>query len=211
MSIDKITDHAALALGRLPNRFALASQFRDLIELVGDRHQEIEDMLVNLLEKRSLSNAVGQQLDRAGQILNVGREIGESDSAYRSRLFSATAQLEKSGEVESIIEVFNFLYSPVSTVYDEIYPAAFVLTAHLATDAEDPETDQYNYVAIQSIKAGGVDFYITIAPDSNYLYLSDVSEVDINGDGPIDADSGLGDESLLEGGMLSRTSFPDPG
>jgi len=207
MSIEKITDHASLALDRLPNRFALATQFRNLIELIGDRHQVIEDTLVDLLELRSLSSATGKQLDNAGQILNVDREIGETDSAYRSRLFSATAQLEKSGEVESILDVFEFLYAPEAIIYEEIYPAAFVLTAHLLDDDQSSATDQYNHAAIQSIKAGGIDFYIAISPATDYLYLSDVSEVDINGDGPIDANHGLGDESLNEGGGLSRVLY----
>lgn len=207
MSIEKITNHPERALDRLPNRFSRSSQFRDLIELIGNRHQEIENTLVDLLELRGLSSANGKQLDNAGQILNVDRDVGENDASYRSRLFSATAQLEKSGEIESVIEVFGFLYSTTSVIYAEIYPAAFSLTAHVATDDEDPELDQYNYTAIQSVRAGGVDFHVTLSPQTDYLYLSDVSEVDANGDGPIDADHGLGDESLLEGGMLSRALF----
>lgn len=207
MSIEKITSHAERALNRLPNRFAQATQYRNLIELIGNRHQEIENTLVDLLELRSLSSASGKQLDYAGQILNVDRDIGENDASYRTRLFSATAQLKKSGEVESILDVFNFLYSPTATIYDEIYPAAFSLAAHVITDDEKTDTDQYNYEAIRNVKAGGVDFYITVAPDTGYFYLSDASEVDVNGDGPIDADHGLGDESLLEGGMLSRVLF----
>lgn len=207
MSIEKITNHAERALDRLPNRFSRASQFRDLIELIGNRHQEIEDTLVDLLELRSLSGASGKQLDNAGQILNVDRDVGEGDASYRSRLFSATAQLEKSGEIESVIEVFGFLYSPTAIIYSEIYPAAFSLTAHVVDDDEDPELDQYNYTAIQSVRAGGVDFHITLSPETDYLYLSDVSEVDANGDGPINAEHGLGDESLSEGGQLSRNLF----
>lgn len=207
MSIETITNHADQAKNRLPNRFSLAMQFQNLINLIGERTQELEAILFNLFEQRAISTATGKQLDKAGEILNVARNLGELDDEYRSRLYSSTGQLEKSGEVESVIDVFDFLYTPTLLIYNELYPAAFSITGHLFTDPELSEIDQYNYKAINAVKSGGIDFDIILSPDTEYFYLSDVSEVDVNGDGPIDSLHGLGDESLTEGGMLSRSLF----
>lgn len=192
MSIEKITNHTDQAKGRLPDRFALATQFRNLIDLMGGRTQELENMLFNLFEQRAISTATGKQLDKAGEILNLPRELGESDSAYRSRLYSATGQLEKSGEVESVIDIYDFLISPDMVMYKELYPAGFSLTALTDIDAEDRDEDRYNTEAMKAVKAGGVDMELIISPFTDSFELSDESETDINDDSPIDESHGLG-------------------
>lgn len=202
--ITQITDHSTRALNRLPDQFNGAANLRNLITIIGDRAQEIENVFIALLDERALSVAVGRQLDNIGTILDTARELGETDNAYRARLFAQTSQIEKSGELESVIEVFNFLTEPdAGSIVIEVYPAGLSLTAIKDTDAEDPVIDQQNRDAMEVVKAGGIRLFLQIA-ETDSFYFSDASEVDGSNNGPIDALHGLGDEVLTDGGSLAR-------
>lgn len=204
MTIEKITDHAEAAQARLPSQFAGATKLQALIGKIGERAQGIETVLFDLLNNRALSTATGLQLDNLGTILDTARTVGETDDSYRARLFSETSQLEKSGEPEHLIEVFNFLLTPDSMWYEELYPATVQLTAHDDTDPESAVIDADVREAMENAKAGGIEIILQMATSTDYFMLANVSETDINGNGPIDALHGLGDETLTEGGKLAR-------
>jgi len=204
MTISKITDHAVRAKRRLPRHFDGALNLQALIDITASRNQDVENILIDLLDKRALSTAKGKQLDNAGTVLNIKRIVGETNSAYRTRLYSGTSELGKSGEVEHLIEVFSLLTTPASIFYQEMYPATALLTAHTDTDPVDAFADEQVRAAMKNVKAGGVGLYLTYATATDYLSLSDKSETDVDGNGPIDPLHGLGDEILTEGGAISR-------
>jgi len=204
MSITKITDHAERAKNRLPEQFNGAANLLSLLDALGSRYQGMEDVIDDLTTNRKLSTATGLQLDNIGTILNTDRIIGELDNVYRSRIFAATSQLEKSGEVESLIELYYFLMNPVLVRFQEIYPAGVQLTAHTDTDPNDTETDILNRTAMGVVKSGGIEMLLYVAPENDDFYLSDVSEVDGSNNGPTDILHGLGDEALTDGGKLAR-------
>lgn len=204
MSLTRITDHATRAKDRLPDQFNGATNLLALLDALGSRYQGIEDVLYDLYANRTITNSTGKQLDNAATILNVVREVGELDNAFRARIFAATSQLEKSGEPESVIELYKFLLNPLLVRFQEIYPAGFQLTAHIDTDPNDPTTDTNNRAAMDVIKAGGVEMLLYVARENDDLYFSDASEVDGNNNGPIDILHGLGDEALIDGGKLAR-------
>jgi len=204
MTIKQITDHAAAAQARLPSQFIGATKLQALIGKIGERAQGIETVLFDLLNNRALSTATGLQLDNLGTILDTARTVGETDDSYRARLFSATSQLQKSGEPEHLIEIFNFLLNPDSMILQEIYPAGVQLTAHDDTDPESFTIDSDTREAMDNVKAAGIELILQMATTSDYFMMADESETDVNGDGPDDALHGLGDETLTEGGALAR-------
>lgn len=208
MTIPEINDHAEKIKERYP------AQFRDdgvrnvnlnkLIDIIGGRVQELETQLMKILNERHLSVAVGVQLDGIGEILDLDRELGEADEPYRARLVGRTGELAKSGEIESLIATFMPLTGAAAAWVAEYYPAGVMMIAHLDADAEDPDVDAAIVEQMNKVKAGGVDLILGFAEETTFLELSDESEADINNDGPQSADNGLGDESLTEGGGLSR-------
>lgn len=205
--ITEITDHAAQAQARLPSRYNKAAQFQALINLIAGRYQDLENVTFDLYLNRSLANAAGTQLDNLGTILNLSRKIGETDASYRARLYSETSELEKSGELESVITIFNFLMGvPITTAtfVQETYPAGLTLVAHNDADPQDAITDANNRTAMNVVKAGGIELILEVATESDYFYFSDISEVDANNNGPTDALHGFGDATLTEGGTLAR-------
>ena len=204
MTIEKITDHNVKAKDRLPRFLAGAVNFNALIDVASARTQDLETELFNLLDQRNLTDAIGLQLDGLGQILNLEREVGQSDTNYRQALIGETGQLALSGQIESLINVFNALTLAVSSDVVEFFPASVLLTAFYDGDTVDPIIDQSIIDAMDKVRAAGVNLDLRFAEETEYLELSDVSEIDVNGNGPTDAIHGLGDEALLEGGGLSR-------
>lgn len=203
--ITPITDHRERALARLPSQFNGAANLQALISLLGDRYQEIENVLQELFSYRALSTAYGKQLDNIGTILNLSRKLGETDSSYRARLFAETSELEKSGEIESLIEVFNLLLGVTpGTHVGELYPAGIQMTVHTDADPEDPVIDSQVVAAMDIVKAGGIKLYLQIASETDAFLFSDASEADVNGNGPIDALHGFGDFVLGDAGKLAR-------
>jgi len=204
MTIEQINDHAGKAKERLPRFLDGATNFNALIDIFSSRTQDLETELFNLLDQRNLSDAVGVQLDGLGQILNLEREVGQSDADYRQALIGETGQLALSGQIESLINVFNALTSAVTSDVVEFFPASVLLTAFFDGDLEDPNVDQSIIDAMDKVRAAGVNLDLRYAEETEYLELSDISEIDGSGNGPTDALHGLGDEALTEGGGLSR-------
>lgn len=204
MTIKQITDHAEKAKDRLPRFLNAATNFNALIDIAGSRTQDLETELFNLLDQRYLSVAVGAQLDGLGQILNHERTVGQSDSDYRAELIAETGKLALSGQIEPLISLFNTLSSAVDSDLVEFYPASVLLTAYYDADSEDPILDENIVKAMNEVKAAGVNLDLRFVEETEYLELSDISEIDGSGNGPIDALHGLGDEALGEGGGLSR-------
>ena len=207
MTIEQITDHAEKAKDRLPRFLDGATNFNALIDIMGVRTQGIETELFNLLDQRYLAIAVGAQLDGLGQILNLEREIGQSDSDYRFDLIAETGKLALSGQIESLILLFKTITFAVSLDLVEFYPASVLLTAFYDADEQDALLDSNIIEAMNEVKAAGVHLDLRFAEETEYLELSDVSEVDGSNNGPIDSIHGLGDEALLEGGGLSRSLY----
>lgn len=204
MTIEQITDHAEKAKERLPRFLDGAVNFNALVDIIGGRTQDLETQLFNLLDKRNLTDAAGVQLDGLGQILNLEREIGQSDESYRQALIGATGQLALSGQIESLINVFNALTGAVSSDVVEFYPASVLLTAFYDGDVVDPVVDQSIIEAMNKVKAAGVNLDLRFAEEISFFRLSDAADADVNGDSPLDPLHGFGDEVLTEGGGLSR-------
>jgi hypothetical protein len=204
MTIEEIDDHAEQIRDRYPDRYRTAANHQKLIDIFGSRFQELETQLFKILDERHLSVAVGVQLDGLGQILDLERELGESDESYRARLVGRTGELSKSGEMENLITSFLTLSQATSVFASDFYPAGVLLVALTDIDAEDPAIDQAIIDQMALVKAGGIKLILEFAPETDYYELSDVSEVDGSNNGPISSTNGLGDESLTEGGGLAR-------
>lgn len=196
--------HVEQALSRLPNQFINSVNFRDLVSLNAGRAQGINDELIKILNGRSINDAVGKQLDNLATVFNLTRIVGESDASFRARILAETAALSRSGEPEHIIETYIVLTEAVRVFYQESYPAGVQVTAHLTTDTLSTQEDTAIVNAMNNIRGGGIEIVLIIAPETDYLTMDDVANVDGSGNGTIDASEGLGSILDSEGGQLSR-------
>lgn len=200
----QITDHAGQALQRLPQHLQGKIKLEALVTLLSSSSQRLEDVLFELLNERAISTAAGAQLDLIGTILDLPRVPGQSDSDYRVALFGRAGQLGHSGTPEELIVSYRDIWQAVSVQLVEFQPATAQLTAHTTSDGEDPVVDAATFKAMAALKAQGVRLILQVADDNEFLMLSDQSETDAEGDGPLDALHGLGDDTLTEGGGLAR-------
>lgn len=204
MAIEQIIDHFEKAKDRIPGFMRGAVNYESLLESFSSEIQELETVFFQLLDERHLSVAVGAQLDGIGQILDLERTVGETDSNYRARLVARSGELAKGGEIETLIDAYLRLTEATFLVVKQTYPARVEMTAHYDGDPEDPAADQSTVDAMNNVKAGGVELDLRYAPETTYFWFSDASEVDGSDNGPQSADHGLGDDVLTEGGGLAR-------
>lgn len=116
------------------------SQFRRekyLAKLAGFNVQleEVEIVIQQMLNERSIDTAIGAQLDIVGRIVNEGRQ-GRIDPEYRAAIKQRVA-LRFSGTPEDIIEIVLALYGGTFVEFHNTYPGKF----HITTDANITTSD----------------------------------------------------------------------
>jgi hypothetical protein len=110
-----ITNHTKRSLSLLASQFRSEksngdmTNFQKMIKCFSDELQEAEDVNQQLLEERWLENAIGKQLDMIGEILDLPRQLGESDDDYRERLQFQIFINSSNGTPEDVIETLKFL------------------------------------------------------------------------------------------------------
>jgi len=156
------TDHAGVAQGLLPGQFINSTNLRALVEaLVGVSNpvtwtiQELEDTLFDLLNNRWLSTAVGEQLDKMGEVLGESR-LSAVDAEYRDALYLRVLINVSEGEPERLIEVLDRLADPAAVHLTQKPPAAVYLVAITMTkDDILGRTQEAALAGVLVIVAGG--------------------------------------------------------
>ena len=205
MTVQDKQTHVADAVARLPNQFVDSDNLINLISTNAGRFQDLNDELIKLLDQRAISTSTGKQLDNLATILDLTREVGESDVSFRARFLAETTILARSGEIANVMDLYLLLTSATEIVYDEIYPAGFQIVAHVASDAEDAEEDTAVIDAMNDVKAGGVDMVLIISTEIEYFMLDSSANVDGSGNGTSSAEHGFGWSTEVDGGQLSRS------
>lgn len=201
VTITQITTHQADGKARLPGFLANATNFKAFLDVLITPYQDIEDLFIDILDGLSLDTAVGVQLDVIGEIIQLDRTSAtEPDDEYRTRLRGEAAALARSGEVETLITVWNEIWQAVKTIVTEYQPATVELAAEVTTDSDDDDLDAAALASIEAAKAGGVGLIPIIGETPLFLW-GDVADADANGDiNPVPGDSpgtdnGWGDEA----------------
>ncbi len=208
MPSDKVEDHGAAAVVRLPGYNRDAPNWVKLLNALAGEVQELEDVMEDFLTSRAISTAVGEQLDGLGQILNRARESAETDSDYREALSTHYATLFRSGEPQTLIDVYKFVTEAVQVQLQEIFPATVQLTAF--ADAEVPPViDAHTIALMETVKAAGVELILQYAVFDMFT-LARKSEADGDDNGPSSTTNGFGSKvpANTDGGKLARTISP---
>ena len=195
--ITQITDHGTQGKARLPGFLANATNFKAFLDVLINPYQDIENLFIQLLDEVSLDTAVGVQLDVVGRILNTARtSLTEPDEEYRIRLRGAAATLARSGEVETLITVWNEIWQAVKTIVTEYQPATIELAAEVTTDT--PSLDAAALATIEEAMAGGVQLIPLIGITNLFIWGAE-ADANINGNLPGNVNNGWGAESDADG------------
>lgn len=118
----KIDNHRDRALSLLASQFATAPRLQGVIGAIADQVQAIEDTLDDLILDRMVTQAVGAQLDRLGEIV-VESRLGRADTAYRAAIRFKIGLNASKGTPDEVM-TYAQAFSGSSTVeYSEVYPA----------------------------------------------------------------------------------------
>lgn len=120
-------DYAARYVGLLLTQFRWKPRIEGLLQAFIAESQETENMLNALYRAFSLADAVGDQLDLLGSLLQVPRE-GWPDAVYRTRLRVEILILASNGTPEDLLGIIVAAISPgVEFTYEEQYPGSVVV------------------------------------------------------------------------------------
>lgn len=110
-SVDAVT----LALSRLTEQFKGQPNIAALLTALVQPTQDLQDACTELLTERSISTAVGVQLDTIGDILNLPR-AGLTDAVYRLYLSGKAAADRSRGLTEDLITVSRAVLAGTTSV-----------------------------------------------------------------------------------------------
>jgi hypothetical protein len=114
---DNINNHVQSAIARLIEQYKGKPRIKGLITAFVDQVQELEDVLFDLRDDRSLNNATGATLDNIGSIVGVTRIFGESDTAYRIRIKNGIFTNRAQGTPEVLIDLVKTFCAPNTNIY----------------------------------------------------------------------------------------------
>ncbi len=166
-----ITNHEQQALRRKMGQYVQDNPNLDaIIKAMVEQVQDEEDVLDDLLTKRGLAVAVGEQLDRLGGVLDTPRN-GLADGLYRALLLIKIAENNSEGRIEELIDIFGTLMGATVTNLIEVFPAGFILQSIDGTPIVGlPEAR----ISIERSKPAGVGINALIdAPASAFGFEGD--------------------------------------
>jgi hypothetical protein len=128
MSVTQINEHIAQALNRVLEEYKESPRLLFMLSTSVQQVQDLEDALIDLLDKTWINTAEGEQLDQLGLLLNVTRG-GFSDAVYRTRLNAAIVRYTSSGRPEQVISAIRLLSQADQIILEELFPAEIRVTA----------------------------------------------------------------------------------
>lgn len=125
----KVT-HIQEAFDRLMEQLKSVSAFETVLRILNTQTQELEDAFQALFTQRTLTDAVGEQLDVLGRILGEPR-AGFSDDDYRHRLSAKIRILRSSGSAHAILDAFKLLLPNNNLRFEVMGGAGFIFNLGL--------------------------------------------------------------------------------
>lgn len=127
MNIEHIHNHDQLAKDRILEQYKKSAKLIGLITSFVSGYQEIEDVLKDLRDKRSIDSAEGVQLDRLGKMIGAFRIPGQSDAEYLIAIKARIIHNLNEGTPEEVIEALRFFTTALRVWYLDVYPASVEL------------------------------------------------------------------------------------
>lgn len=196
----QVEDHVEIGLDRLIDFWKDKPAVIGLLTSFLEEIQELEDTLHQLNNERSLSTAIGQQLDVLGLLLGVERD-GRLDNAYRDALRDRVSSIRASGTIEDVKRTAKILTDATICKVFNHYPACTYLFCN------EPITKDYHEIIQKSHMAGvrtrtfwfnGNDYY---TPSHDHTFF-EYNLIDDIGDTFVINDGGVFN-------LMLRDSFPE--
>ncbi len=158
-----IRDYATRIVKLLVEQYELSSGMRESIQAFADEVQQLEDAGQDVLFNRSLSNAVGVQLDGIGEIVGETRQ-GRTDDEYRAGIRFRIFINKSSGEIETLGLFVIYLTGGTFAQIIEHYPAKVEIIFNAITIPANM------HQLVNDVAAGGVGILLTWQTSGGFAF-----------------------------------------
>ncbi|MBU2645876.1 hypothetical protein KKI24_14300 [bacterium] len=180
--------------GLLPEFLKNSENAIALINAILEEVQELHEAQKDVFSTINIYDAVGDQLDDIfGEILDLERKIGQTDSEYRADLLSRTAEIARSGEILTMKNAFRAIMQASSVRLFEYQPATFKLEATVSSIPTAAELAKIRQ-SMAKIKQGGNTMLLSCNDTTAFTLVSENPQ--------LNSPSGLTDGTFT-GGTLS--------
>ena len=169
-----LPDHCALALDRLLSQFRQKPNIEALLCILADQVTEIDQELMNIQAFRSISTAVGQQLDNLGSIMGLEREEF-SDDDYRIHLQAAAMVKNSSGTMDELANIMlkldnGFNVAALTIVEEGTATAVLNMKVDAPTPERAAEIGLRFFLLLDAARYAGVRLILEFSSDSYTLF-----------------------------------------
>lgn len=134
MALTKIEDHVERGLALLLSQYQGKPRITALLSSFLRRVQELEDATIDVLISRLIDNAVNEQLNAIGRIVQQINTEGWDDDTYRLFIKAKIRADKSNGHGDDVIDVIN-LVEAADFALSEVYPAAMYVDFATVTAA----------------------------------------------------------------------------
>lgn len=172
--MEKIEDHVALALTRLPSQFAGKPKLRAFISALIRPFQRLEDAQWQVYTLTSIDTATGLELEQIG-ILVGEPPSGLDDEVYRRRIRARIAVNRSKGRAEDLYSVALAVLGSGSGVTVQIQRSGAAEARVDLTGVVDEETAGVAFELMQAAASSGVRIHLVYTPS----VLADTFRLDV--------------------------------
>ena len=183
---DSSIDHESDIKSLLLSQYCDSDNMLNLLSAIASIKQEIEHVALDLLDKRTLANAEGTQLDGLGELVGLLRE-GRTDDEYRTEIGIQIQINLSGGQIEILIGVVSSLTGSTLVQLTESYPAKISISFNGTAPTNLSSV-------VNSLKAAGVELTLTQISLVPFVFEGDIGGL------------GFSDDGFLNGGEFSEAS-----
>lgn len=153
MTITPITTHETDALARLLQQYKGSTNLRAILSAFVGQVQELEDVLNDLPDTRSIDTATGASLDKIGGTVGMPRPLGTDDDVYRVLILGRIGLNISQGETERVIGMYSLFTQSDAVQMQEYQPASISL---MSDGAIVPGVEDMLGEFLEAVTAAGV-------------------------------------------------------
>ena len=124
MMVEKIESYKQLTDKFVPEQYKASERLLGMLDFMLSECDNLENAFFEIFESLNLETAVGPALDFLGAIVGVERKLGETDEAYRERIYNIRT-LEAAPTYEGVREMLKLLTGQDHIYLFPCWPAGF--------------------------------------------------------------------------------------
>lgn len=174
MSIEKI-DHLALAKKKLAEQYKNSNNLVGYLNVMMLQTEELENVLFDLLEKRSLETAEGEQLNVIGRLVGLDRNVFGiilDDDTYRLYLKVKILKNHTRSTIQELTEIYIKIFEAPCHIFE--YAGGMILAVGRELTVNEKlilttpdELGRYIFPKVLGIRLE----YVSFDPDNVFAYV----------------------------------------